>query len=87
MSVKQDFVRDAMRSVTALLYQLDQMRALRREADALNYGGDGLTDADMEGMAQAPTKQDLVDAFVAVDAVNATVDQHRAALYALKRRM
>lgn len=84
---KSNFISNSVQAGVAILDNIDELRALLREAQVLNYAA-VLTDADFTGDNQHLTKQDLVDLFTTIGAIvtllEATSNAHYQNLYALK---
>jgi hypothetical protein len=84
---KANFISSSVQAGVAILNNVDELRALLREATVLNYAT-VLTDADFTGANEHLTKQDLVDLFTTINAVVALLEAnsnaHYQNLYALK---
>jgi hypothetical protein len=84
---KANFISSSVQAGVAILNNVDELRALLREATVLNYAV-VLTDADFTGANEHLTKQDLVDLFTTINAVVALLEAnsnaHYQNLYALK---
>jgi hypothetical protein len=84
---KSNFISSSVGAGVAILDNIDELRALLREATVLNYAT-VLTDEDFTGANEHLTKQDLVDLFTTINAVVALLEAnsnaHYQNLYALK---
>jgi hypothetical protein len=85
---RSNFITRSVQNVVAALAVIEELRALRREADVLGYAT-VLGDADFVGSNDHLAMADLVAAFVTIDAIIALLeangDAHYANLYRLKR--
>ena len=78
---KSNFISDSIAAGVAILENVDELRALLREATVLNYGV-VLTDEDFTGANAHVTKAQLVDLFTTINALTALLDANNNAHYA-----
>ena len=84
---KANFISSSIAAGVAILENVDELRALLREATVLNYGV-VLTDEDFTGANAHVTKAQLVELFGTINAIVALLEAngnaHYANLYDLK---
>jgi hypothetical protein len=84
MNRKSDFISEFRGGVDRFLKAMDELRALRHEYDALDYGN-SITDPDFAGSNEGVTRQGLLDAVSSVAAVDTLLGQgHATNLYRVR---
>jgi hypothetical protein len=84
MASKSDHITKVRQASKKLIDAMDELRALKRESDALDLGKN-LADGDFVGENQAIVKADVVAAYAALAAIEqALASVHAASLYKIK---